>query len=142
MSDCFLAGVRDTIVILPPEPPFPTVSDGASLARTEDGRVQILGPDGQVREGATVPDLPDEQLVAFYRELWLARHLDERIDAIQERCRERVADLIEAAEAYEPDIEEWFDNASAEPTPRVREQKESLRALRDRHGDDALLDEE
>jgi len=67
---------------------------------------------------------------------------DERIDAIEERNRERIADLIEAAEAYEPDLDDWFEHAYAEETPRVREAREYLRDLRERHGDDALLRDE
>jgi len=66
---------------------------------------------------------------------------DERRDAIHERCRERVADLIEAAEGYEPDVDGWFENAYAEPTPRVCEQRAYLQDLRERHGDETLLDE-
>jgi len=67
---------------------------------------------------------------------------DERIDDIEARNRERVADLIEGAEAYEPDVDDWFEHAYAEQTPRVREAREYLRDLRERHGDDALLRDE
>ena len=67
---------------------------------------------------------------------------DERIDAIRERCRERVSELIDAAEAYEPDVDGWFENAYEEPTPRVREQRAYLRELREQYGDDAILEDE
>jgi len=67
---------------------------------------------------------------------------DERVDAIHERCRQEVADLIDAADSYEADVDEWFEHAYAEKTPRVREQQAYLRALRERHGEDALLREE
>ena len=67
---------------------------------------------------------------------------DERIDAIEAANRETVADLIEAAEEYEPEVDEWFDHAYETATPRVREQQAYLRRLRERHGDDALLRDE
>ncbi|WP_235853552.1 pyruvate dehydrogenase (acetyl-transferring) E1 component subunit alpha [Halosimplex salinum] len=67
---------------------------------------------------------------------------DERVATIEDRNRETVADLIEGAEAYEPDVDDWFEHAYAEPTPRVREDQAYLRALRERHGDDALLRDE
>jgi len=67
---------------------------------------------------------------------------DERVDAIQEAARDRVADLVDEAAAYEPDPESFFEHAYETPTPRVREQREYLRRLRERHGDDALLDDE
>ncbi|MFB6361306.1 MAG: pyruvate dehydrogenase (acetyl-transferring) E1 component subunit alpha [Halobacteriales archaeon] len=40
--------------------------------------VQVLDPDGQVRDGATVPDLADEELLRMYRELYFARRFDRR----------------------------------------------------------------
>ena len=83
---------------------------------------------------------PIPRMETFLRERDLLD--DERVEVIQERCRENAAALIEAAEAYEPDVDEWFENAYAEPTPRVRESQEYLRDLRERHGDDALLRDE
>ncbi|MFB6142997.1 MAG: pyruvate dehydrogenase (acetyl-transferring) E1 component subunit alpha [Halorientalis sp.] len=67
---------------------------------------------------------------------------DERLDAVREEARETVADCIDAAEAHEPDPEDIFAHAYEQPTPRVREQRAELRRLRERHGDDALTDEE
>jgi len=67
---------------------------------------------------------------------------DERLDAIHEAARERVAELVDEAMGYEPDPEQMFENAYEAPTPRVREQREYLRELRQRHGDEALLDED
>jgi pyruvate dehydrogenase E1 component alpha subunit len=66
---------------------------------------------------------------------------DERIDAIQERSKATVADLIETALSYDPDPNELFEYAYDAPTPRVRQQREAFRRLRERHGDDALLEE-
>jgi pyruvate dehydrogenase E1 component alpha subunit len=83
---------------------------------------------------------PIPRMEAFLRERGLLD--DERVDAIQERCRTEVADLIDEAEDYEGDVDEWFDHASETPTPRVREQRAYLRELRERHGDDAILRDE
>ncbi|MFB6179529.1 MAG: pyruvate dehydrogenase (acetyl-transferring) E1 component subunit alpha [Halorientalis sp.] len=66
---------------------------------------------------------------------------DEHQDAIHEECRERVAELIDEAMTYEPDPEQIFEHAYETPTPRVREQLAEFQQLRERHGDDALLDE-
>jgi len=67
---------------------------------------------------------------------------DDRVAAIEERAEQRVAELIVDAEAYDPDVGAWFDHAYAEETPRVRESREYLQRLRERHGDDTLLREE
>ncbi|WP_459194860.1 pyruvate dehydrogenase (acetyl-transferring) E1 component subunit alpha [Halosimplex sp. J119] len=83
---------------------------------------------------------PIPRMETFLRERGLLD--DEDIDAIEAENRERVADLIEGAEAYEPDAEGWFEHAYEDPMPRVREQRAYLRGLRERHGDDALLRDE
>ncbi len=49
--------------------------------------VGILDEDGQVREGATAPDLPDEKLVRMYRDLKLGRHYDKRAVSLQRQGR-------------------------------------------------------
>jgi len=49
--------------------------------------VGILDEDGQVREGATAPDLPDETLVRMYRDLKLGRHYDRRAVNLQRQGR-------------------------------------------------------
>jgi pyruvate dehydrogenase E1 component alpha subunit len=67
---------------------------------------------------------------------------DERKDAIEEECRATVADCIDEAMTDEPDPEQLFANAYAEPTPRLRRQQAHLGDLRRRHGDEALLNEE
>jgi pyruvate dehydrogenase E1 component alpha subunit len=83
---------------------------------------------------------PIERMEAFLR----GRDLldDERIAEIEERVESEVAALVEEAEQFEPDPDRMFDHVYAEATPRVREQREQLRALRERHGDDELLREE
>jgi pyruvate dehydrogenase E1 component alpha subunit len=50
-----------------------------STARPARGEpIRVLDADGTVRDGATVPDLTDEELVDLYRELYLARRFDRR----------------------------------------------------------------
>jgi pyruvate dehydrogenase E1 component alpha subunit len=83
---------------------------------------------------------PIPRMETFLRERGLLD--DERVGAIEERNRERVAELVEAAEAYEPEVAAWFEGAYEEPTARVRESQAYLRGLRERHGDDALLRDE
>ena len=52
------------------------VSDRSTPERDDDV-VRVLDSDGSVRDSATVPAISDEELVAFYEEMWHARHLDE-----------------------------------------------------------------
>jgi len=59
----------------------------STLQRDPDDRIQVLDEDGQVREGATVPDLADETLVEMYREMRLARHFDQRAVSLQRQGR-------------------------------------------------------
>ncbi|MFC7140682.1 pyruvate dehydrogenase (acetyl-transferring) E1 component subunit alpha [Halosimplex aquaticum] len=59
----------------------------STLQRDPEDRVQVLDEDGQVREGATVPDLPDETLVEMYREMTLARRFDQRAVSLQRQGR-------------------------------------------------------
>jgi len=57
------------------------------LQRDPDDRVRILDEDGQVVDGATVPDLSEEELVEMYRELKLGRHFDQRAVSLQRQGR-------------------------------------------------------
>jgi pyruvate dehydrogenase E1 component alpha subunit len=50
-------------------------------------KVQILDEDGHVREGATVPDVEDDRLVAMYEQMKFARHLDERATSLHRQGR-------------------------------------------------------
>ncbi|WP_247002373.1 pyruvate dehydrogenase (acetyl-transferring) E1 component subunit alpha [Halosolutus gelatinilyticus] len=67
---------------------------------------------------------------------------DGRIAAIEDEIEETVAALVDRAEDVQADPREMFEYAYAEPTPRLEEQRDYLDALRDRHGDDELLDYE
>ena len=57
------------------------------LQRDPANQVRILDEDGQVRDGETVPDLSDDQLVEMYRQLRLGRHFDERAVSLQRQGR-------------------------------------------------------
>ncbi len=57
------------------------------LQRDPTDQVQILDEDGQVVDGATVPDLADEELVEMYRTLKLGRHFDQRAVSLQRQGR-------------------------------------------------------
>jgi pyruvate dehydrogenase E1 component alpha subunit len=67
---------------------------------------------------------------------------DEEIDAMDQEIEDEVAALIDRAEAYEADPEEMFERPYENTPPRVEEQQEQLRNLRERHGDDALTRDE
>jgi pyruvate dehydrogenase E1 component alpha subunit len=59
----------------------------STIQRDPTDRVGVIDEAGQVREGATVPDLADEELVAMYRELKLGRHFDQRAVSLQRQGR-------------------------------------------------------
>jgi pyruvate dehydrogenase E1 component alpha subunit len=57
------------------------------LQRDPDDRIQVLTPDGTLRDDATPPDLSDGALVGMYRQLKLARQFDERAVSLQRQGR-------------------------------------------------------
>jgi pyruvate dehydrogenase E1 component alpha subunit len=59
----------------------------STLQRDPGDRVGVIDEDGQLREGAEVPDLTDEELVGMYRNLKLGRHFDQRAVALQRQGR-------------------------------------------------------
>jgi pyruvate dehydrogenase E1 component alpha subunit len=79
----------------------------------------------------------------FERFLLRTGRLDEGdVDAIAAENRELMAEAIEAAESGpEPDPENMFEHVFAEPTERLDAQCERLARFREKHGDDAILEE-
>ncbi|MFC7234891.1 pyruvate dehydrogenase (acetyl-transferring) E1 component subunit alpha [Halosegnis marinus] len=57
------------------------------LERDPHERVRVLDEDGQVVDGATVPDLSEEEFVEMYRSMRLARHFDQRAVSLQRQGR-------------------------------------------------------
>jgi len=59
----------------------------STLQRDPGDTVGVIDEEGQVREGATVPDVSDEELVEMYRHLRLGRHYDRRAVSLQRQGR-------------------------------------------------------
>jgi pyruvate dehydrogenase E1 component alpha subunit len=83
---------------------------------------------------------PLPRLEAFLRDRGLLD--DEAVERIERESEERIDDLVTAAEAHEGDPESMFDHVYGTATPRIEEQRRYLSALRDRHGDAALQQDE
>ncbi|MBX0295081.1 pyruvate dehydrogenase (acetyl-transferring) E1 component subunit alpha [Haloarcula nitratireducens] len=140
----------------------------ATYVVTEAARERALDPaDGaarptlieavQYRFGAhTTADDPDvyrdEDEVEEWREkdplarfgafLWDRGLLDrERLDAMNEEIESTLADIVDRAEAAAADPRDLFADVYAEPTDELLAQREYLEELRERHGDETLLDE-
>ncbi|MEF8838061.1 MAG: pyruvate dehydrogenase (acetyl-transferring) E1 component subunit alpha [Haloarculaceae archaeon] len=70
---------------------------------------------------------------------------DETIERIEREAEDRVADLVDGAEEYqvaEGDPASMFAHAYESETPRIAGQRAELGELRERHGDDALRQNE
>jgi pyruvate dehydrogenase E1 component alpha subunit len=83
---------------------------------------------------------PIPRLEQFLRDT--GRLDDEAVDAAEEAAADDVADIIERAEAYEPDPDDMFAHAYETLPPGLQAQREEFARLRERHGDDAFLRDE
>ncbi|RRJ28338.1 pyruvate dehydrogenase (acetyl-transferring) E1 component subunit alpha [Halocatena pleomorpha] len=59
----------------------------STLQRDPDKRVQVLDEEGRVRDGATVPELEEDELIEMYREMKIGRHFDQRAVSLQRQGR-------------------------------------------------------
>lgn len=59
----------------------------STLQRDPNKRVQVLDEDGRVRDGATVPELEEDELIEMYREMKIGRHFDQRAVSLQRQGR-------------------------------------------------------
>jgi len=83
---------------------------------------------------------PLDRFEAFLRDRGLLD--DERLDGMDEKIADELAALVDHAAGVEADPDDVFADVYGELTPRLRAQREYLRDLRERHGDDALLEDE
>ena len=72
----------------------------STLQREPDEQIQILDEEGEVREGATVPDLADEELVEMYREMRLARQFDQWAISVPRERQTASETIAQKADAY------------------------------------------
>ncbi|MGM0398655.1 MAG: pyruvate dehydrogenase (acetyl-transferring) E1 component subunit alpha [Halobacteriota archaeon] len=84
------------------------------LHRDPDSRVRILDEDGSLVDGATEPDLEDEELVEMYRYMKLSRHFDQRAVSLQRQGRMGTYPPLsgqegaQIASAFALDDEDWL----------------------------------
>ena len=83
---------------------------------------------------------PLDRFEAFLRDRGIVD--DDRIAATDEEIDATLSELIERAEGVVGDPAVMFEHVYAEPTDGLREQAAYLSDLRERHGDDALLEGE
>ncbi|ARS90746.1 pyruvate dehydrogenase (acetyl-transferring) E1 component subunit alpha [Natrarchaeobaculum aegyptiacum] len=83
---------------------------------------------------------PIDRFEAYLRERSILD--DAEIATIEDEIEADLEELITEAEAAEADPAAMFADVYEEPTPRLEAQRASLADLRERHGDDELLDYE
>ena len=82
---------------------------------------------------------PIRRLETFLRET--GRLDDERVDAIETEIHDHVADVLATIEDLEPDPDDMFEYTYAELPAHLEAQRDELRRLREKYGDEAFLRE-
>ena len=120
--------------------PRPTLIEAVQYrfgAHTTADDPSVYRDEGEVERWRRKDPIP--RLEAFLRERGILD--DERIAAIDESVKTEVADAIETAETTErPVPSDMFDHVYAERTDRLNEQATDLERLRERYGDEELLE--
>ncbi|MFB6224712.1 MAG: pyruvate dehydrogenase (acetyl-transferring) E1 component subunit alpha [Haloarcula sp.] len=141
----------------------------ATYTATKAARERAVGVDGgdpepilieavQYRFGAhTTADDPDVYRDEVEVERWRERDPldrmeqflrncglldDEQIEAMDDAISERLGEIVDKAESHAADPTDLFADVYAESTQNIDEQREYFEALRERHGDEALLGSE
>ena len=83
---------------------------------------------------------PIDRMETFLRDRDLLD--DEHKATMESRIEDDVATLVDEAEAFDRDPADMFEHVYAEETPQIREQREQFQQLRERHGDEALQQDE
>ena len=66
---------------------------------------------------------------------------DDRLEAMDAEVEDALATIVDRADDHAADPTDLFENVYAAPTPNIEAQRREFEALRDRHGDDALLED-
>jgi pyruvate dehydrogenase E1 component alpha subunit len=86
----------------------------STLQRDPREQVQVLDEDGQVLDGAEVPEISDDDLIGMYRDMKLARHFDQRAVSLQRQGRMGTYPPLSGQEgaqigsAYALEDEDWI----------------------------------